>query len=230
MDVLQKLSGHIRRKGLRATLGKIRKLYIFSHQQLLWMERDLVSPVPPHKLRPYEGLRKVDITPQNAGAFAQHFGDRVKTMAELAAEGHTGHMYLDADGHAVSFIWGSIRDYHDRHYYGCVFKVLPGEFFEFGGEMIRAYFGSSLSVDVQVALWEAMAAQGCNKVVDVCETHNIPALKLHIRMGYHEQGRVTHVYCLFGRWKFFRETRYEGSRLDPLRKPGRPTVSAAAGA
>ena len=60
--------------------------------------------------------------------------------------------------------------------------------------------------------------------------HNIPALKLHIRMGYHEQGRVTHVYCLFGRWKFFRETRYEGSRLDPLRKPGRPTVSAAAGA
>jgi len=83
-------------------------------------------------------------------------------------------------------------------------------------------------VDVQVALWEAMAAQGCNKVVDVCETHNIPALKLHIRMGYHEQGRVTHVYGLFGRWRFFRETRYTGSRLDPLRKPGRPVVSAAA--
>lgn len=230
MSVIEKLQERIRQKGLGRTFSTLWKRYVFFHWELLWMERDLVSPVPPHKLRPYEGLRKVDITPQNAGAFAKHFGDRVKTMAELAAEGHTGHMYLDADGHAVSFIWGSIRDYHDRHYYGCVFKVLPGEFFEFGGEMIRAYFGSSLSVDVQVALWEAMAAQGCNKVVDVCETHNIPALKLHIRMGYHEQGRVTHVYCLFGRWKFFRETRYEGSRLDPLRKPGRPTVSAAAGA
>lgn len=83
-------------------------------------------------------------------------------------------------------------------------------------------------MDVQVALWEAMAAQGCDKVVDVCETHNIPALKLHIRMSYHEQGRVTHVYGLFGRWRFYRESRYQGSRLDPLRKPGRPVVSAAA--
>lgn len=83
-------------------------------------------------------------------------------------------------------------------------------------------------MDVQVALWEAMAAQGCVKVVDVCETHNIPALKLHIRMGYHEQGRVTHVYGLFGRWRFYRESRYGGSRLAPQRKPGRPVVSAAA--
>ena len=200
MSIITKVQDRIRQKGLGRTVGTLWKRYVFFHWELLWMERDLVSPVPPHKLRPYEGLRKVDITPENAVAFSKHFGDRVGTMAELAAEGHTGHMYLDADGHAVGFIWGSIR----------------------------AYFGSRLSVDVQVALWQAMAAQGCTKVVDVCETHNIPALKLHIRMGYQEQGRVTHVYCLFGRWKFFRETRYEGSRLDPLRKPGRPVVSAAA--
>jgi len=83
-------------------------------------------------------------------------------------------------------------------------------------------------MDVQVALWEAMAAQGCVKVVDVCETRNIPALKLHIRTGYHEQGRVTHVYGLFGRWRFYRESRYDCSRLEPLRKPGRPVVIAAA--
>ncbi|PMZ61464.1 N-acetyltransferase, partial [Pseudomonas sp. GW247-3R2A] len=100
-------------------------------------------------------------------------------------------------------------------------------FFEFGGEMARPYFGTSLSVDAQVDLWAAMAAQGCNKVVDVCETHNIPALKLHIRMGYHEQGRVTHVYGLFGLWRFYRETHYSGSRLDALRKPAREPATAA---
>ncbi|MNN24020.1 hypothetical protein D3C81_1374340 [compost metagenome] len=183
--------------------------------------------MPPHKLRPYPPVRQVTITPENASAFAKNFGDRVGTMAELAAEGHTGHMYLDEEGHAIGFIWASTRDYFDRHYYGCMFPVKEGEFFEFGGEMTRAYFGTRLSVDVQVALWETMALQGCNKVVDVCETHNIPALKLHIRMGYQEQGRVTHVYGLFGRWRFFRETRYSGSRLDPLRKPGRPVVTAA---
>ena len=52
MNVLQKLCDHIKHKGLRATLAKVWKHYVFSHQELLWMERDLVSPVPPHKLRP----------------------------------------------------------------------------------------------------------------------------------------------------------------------------------
>jgi hypothetical protein len=188
MSLIDKLRERIKQKGLSRTFSTLWKRYVFFHWELLWMERDLVSPVPPHKLRPYSGVRQVTITPENAVAFTKHFGDRVQTMAELAAEGHTGHMYLDEQGDAIGFIWGSTRDYHDRHYYGCWFPVKPGEFFEFGGEMIRAYFGSSLSVDVQ----------------------------------------VTHVYGLFGRWRFFRETRYSGSRLDPLRKPGRPVVTAAA--
>ncbi|VVO07773.1 GNAT family N-acetyltransferase [Pseudomonas fluorescens] len=227
MSALQKLRERIKQKGLRRTLNTMWERYVFFHWELLWMERDLVTPVAPYKLRPYSGLRLVDIDTQNADAFAKYFGDRVETMRELAAEGHTGHMYLDEQGDAIGFIWGSKRNYHDRHYYGCWFPVNEGEFFEFGGEMTRPYFGTALSVDAQFAIWKAMQAQGCNKVVDVCETHNIPALKLHIRMGYQEQGRVTHVYGLFGRWRFFRETRYTGSRLEPLRAPGRPTITAS---
>ncbi|MGL6247127.1 N-acetyltransferase [Pseudomonas sp.] len=227
MSVLQKLSRHIKQKGLRATLKKIWKHYVFSHEELLWMERDLVTPVPPHKLRPYPPLRLETITEQNAVAFTRHFGDRVETMAELAREGHTGHMYLDDNGDTVAFIWGSARNYHDRHYYGCWFPVKEGEFFEFGGEQIRAYWGTLLSLDFQLNLWKAMQAKGCNKVVDVCEFHNIPALKLHIRMGYQEQGRIMNVYELFGRWRFYRETHYSGSRLDALRKPARESAPAA---
>lgn len=228
MSALQKLSDRIKQRGLRRTFKTLCERYLFFHWELLWMERDLVSPVSPHRLKPYPPVRLVNIDTQNADAFAKHFGDRVETMRELAAEGYTGHMYLDDQDDAIGFIWGSKRDYHDRHYYGCWFPVKPGEFFEFGGEMTRPFFGTSLSVDAQIKLWEAMQAQGCNRVVDVCETHNIPALKLHIRMGYHEQGRVTHVYGLFGRWRLFRESHYTGSRLEPLRKPGRPTVTAPA--
>ncbi|UZE09737.1 N-acetyltransferase [Pseudomonas sp. B21-053] len=228
MSILKKLSDHIKQKGLRATLQKIWKHYVFSHQELIWMERDLVTPIPPHKLRPYKPLRLETITAQNAVAFGKHFGDRIGTMAELANEGHTGHMYLNEDGDAVAFIWGSKGNYYDRHYYGCWFPVKPGEFFEFGGEQIRAYWGTTLSVDFQLNLWKAMADQGCNKVVDVCEFHNIPALKLHIRMGYKEQGRIMNVYELFGRWRFYRETRYSDSRLEALRKPAPSTVAAEA--
>ncbi|MDD0977647.1 GNAT family N-acetyltransferase [Pseudomonas fontis] len=228
MRALQKLSQRIKQKGLRRTFKTFCERYVFFHWELLWMERDLVSAVPAHNLKAHDPVRLVKITEGNAGAFTRHFGDRVKTMRELAREGHTGHMYLDEAGDAVAFIWGSTRDYHDQHYYGCTFPVKAGEFFEFGGEMIPAFFGSSLSVDAQVDLWNAMQAQGCDKVVDVVETHNVPALKLHLRMGYHEQGRVVHVYGLFGRWKFFRESHYEGSRLMPLCKPRQVTPAVAA--
>ncbi|MNP07966.1 hypothetical protein D3C76_1000170 [compost metagenome] len=191
------------------------------------MERDLVSPVPPHKLKPYPPLRLETITAQNTVAFTRHFGERVETMTELAREGHTGHMYLDEKGDAVALIWGSAGDYHDYHYYGCWFPVKEGEFFQFAAEQIQAYRGTLLSLDFQLNLWQAMQTQGCNKVVDVCETHNIPAIKMHIRMGYNEQGRILNVYKLFGRWRFYRETRYTGSRLDALRKPEHPPVTAS---
>ncbi|MGY2259175.1 N-acetyltransferase [Pseudomonas sp. SDO55104_S430] len=226
MGAMHKLSQHVKHNGLRPTLKKVWKHYIFSHQELLWMERDLVTPVPAHKLRSYPPLQVVSITPGNAKAFARHFGDRVQTMAELAREGHTGQMHLDENGDAVAFIWGAGRDYHDRHYYGCWFPVKDGEFFEFGGELSRGYWGTSLSMDLQTELWKAMLEQGFNKVVDVCEWHNVPALKLHIRTGYEEQGRITNVYQLFGRWRFYRETRYTGSRLDTLRKPERSSAQA----
>ncbi|HKS14221.1 MAG TPA: N-acetyltransferase [Pseudomonas sp.] len=226
MSVLGKIQDRIKRKGLRDTLRAGFRRFVFYHWELLWLERDLVTPVEPNRLRPYPALRTVKITVNNVQAFARHFGDRVETMRELAAEGYTGVMFLDDAGDVVAFIWGSTRHYHDRHYYGCWFPVGPGEFFEFAGEVARRYWGTQLAVDMQLALWKLMAAQGCVKVVDVCENHNIPALKLHVRTGYKEQGRIMNVYCLFGRWKFFRETRYSGSRLEALRKT-EPKASTA---
>ena len=59
------------------------------------------------------------ITPDNASAFARYFGDRVGTMAELAKEGHTGHMYVDEQRRCRGLYLGQPRDYFDRHYYGC---------------------------------------------------------------------------------------------------------------
>lgn len=227
MRALSEIHDRIKRKGLRRTFVTLWQRYVFFHWELLWMERDLTTPVGPHNLKDHPPVRLAQITEANADAFARHFGDRVETMRELAREGHTGHMYLDEAGDAVAFIWASTRDYHDRHYYGCTFPVAPGDFFEFGGEMIPAFFGSRLSVDAQVNLWNALLAKGCTRVVDVVETHNVPALKLHLRMGYHEQGRVVHVYGLFGRWKLFRHDEYSGSRLKPLCTPRSAPVPKA---
>lgn len=227
MSAIDKIRERIKQKGLLHTLQSLWKRYVYFHRELLWLGRDLVTPVAPQNLRPYSGLRLVNITPENATAFTKYYGNRVKAMAEIAAEGHTGHMYVNEEGDAIGFIWASARDYFDRHYYGCWFRINPGEFFEFGGEMIPLYFGTSLSMDAQFKLWDAMRAKGCNKIVDVCDTRNIQAMKMHIRMDYQEQGRITHIYDLFGRWRFFRETYYTGSRLTALRKPEQQPVTAA---
>lgn len=49
MSVIEKLQERIRQKGLGRTFSTLWKRYVFFHWELLWMERDLVSPVPPHK-------------------------------------------------------------------------------------------------------------------------------------------------------------------------------------
>jgi RimJ/RimL family protein N-acetyltransferase len=226
MSFLEKVRDRIKRKGLRSTLKAGFKRFVFYHLELLWLERDLITPIETNALKPAPVVRVEKITVNNVKAFTRHFPTKVQTMRELAAEGYTGVMLLDNAGDVVAFIWGSTRHYHDHHYYGCWFPVGAGEFFEFAGEVARRYWGTTLSIDMQLELWKLMRPQGCVKVVDVCENDNIPALKMHLRTGYKEQGRIMNVYCLFGRWKFFRETRYSGSRLEALRKP-EPQASTA---
>ncbi|WP_064107001.1 GNAT family N-acetyltransferase [Pseudomonas fluorescens] len=228
MNALQKLRDRIQKKGLRAVLKQLLRRYVFFHSRLVWLEHDVMAPLPPHNLKPYPPTRSEFITVNNADAFARYFGDRVETMRELAAEGYTGLMYLDDQGDTVGFAWASTRDYFDRHFYRCNFPINPGEYFQFGGEMTRAYWGSRMSADLQEELWKIMAAKGSKKMVDVCDIQNIPAIKMHLRMDFQERGKITHVYCLFGRWRFFRDTFYNGSALDAFRKPARPVASTAA--
>ena len=93
MNVLQKLRDRIQKKGLRAVLKQLLRRYLFSHSELVWLEHDVRTPLPPHNLKPYPPMRLEFITTSNADAFARHFGDRVETMRELAAEGYTCLLY-----------------------------------------------------------------------------------------------------------------------------------------
>ena len=85
MKSLQKLRDRIQKKGLRAVLKQLFRRYAYFHSRLVWLEHDVRTPLPPHNLKPYPPMRLEFITVSNADAFARHFGDRVKTMRELAA-------------------------------------------------------------------------------------------------------------------------------------------------
>jgi len=216
MRLFTTLLQRLRQKGLRRALRPLWRRYVFQHWQLVWLDRDPLAAVPRQRARPCPPVRLVDITAHNTDAFARYFPEQLQAMHDLALQGHTGHMYLDPAGDAVAMVWASTRDYHDQHYYGCNFPVQPGEYFQFAGEVERAYFGTGLSTRVQTDLWAAMVAKGCTRIVVVVALDNVQAVKMHLHLNYHEQGRITHAYKLFGRWHFSRVSHYSGSRLAHL--------------
>lgn len=227
MRLLSTFLQRLRQKGLRRALRPLWQRHVFMHWQLVWLYRDPLAPVPRQRTRPCPPLELVDITVHNTDAFARHFPEQLQTMHTLAEQGHTGHMYLDGAGDAVAMVWGSMRDYHDEHYYGCSFPVQAGEYFQFAGEVSRPYHGTGLSTRVQTDLWAAMLAKGCTRVVNVVALDNLPAVKMHLQLDYHEMGRITHVYKLLGRWRFSRVSQYNGSCLEHLRskrKAASPSV------
>ena len=71
MSAIDKLHERIKQKGLLHTLQTLWKRYVFFHRELLWLGRDLVTPVAPHKLRPYTGLRLVHHHPGKRHGFHQ---------------------------------------------------------------------------------------------------------------------------------------------------------------
>lgn len=229
MSFIEKIRQRIRHKGLHRALRPLWQRHVYCHWQLVWLQRDPRAAVPRRPARPCPPLHCVEITPLNTHAFTRYFPHQVQAMTDLARQGHTGLMYLDAAGDAVAMIWGSTREYHDQHYYGCRFPVQPGDCFQFAGEADRAYYGTGLSTRAQVDLWAAMQAKGCTRIVNVVALDNVQAVKMHLHMAYQEQGRITHVYKLFGRWRFTRVQHYTGARLPHLQpRARRPMPSKTA--
>ncbi|WP_278929918.1 N-acetyltransferase [Pseudomonas qingdaonensis] len=222
MQLIEIAHQRIRQKGLLRALRPLWRRYIFSHWQLVWLQRSPLAPVAAQRRRTCPPVHLVAITPHNTEAFSRYFPGQVQAMTDLAEQGHTGHMYVDSHGNAVAMVWASTRDYHDRHYYGCTFPVQPGEYFQFAGEVDRAYFGTGLSTLAQLDLWSAMLAKGCTRIVNVVALDNVQAVKMHLQLDYQEQGRITHAYRVFGCWRFSRTTHYSGKRLAHLAPRARP--------
>src|SRR5689334_4204827 len=53
MSAIDKIRERIKQKGLLHTLQSLWKRYVYFHRELLWLGRDLVTPVAPQNLRPY---------------------------------------------------------------------------------------------------------------------------------------------------------------------------------
>jgi len=216
MMQLPSLFDKIRRKGL---LGSLRLLWarcVYRHDELIWMERALDLPAP-HFPR-QSPWRKITITETLLPAFDRHFARYKPGLVSLIRSGSVGEAYLDDNGHVIGMAWFRRNDYYDDQTYHCWLRLPPGRIYQFAGEVAQPYRGTVMAVLLQREPWKKFLAEGFSHTRSVVNISNQPALKMHVKLGFYEIGESIHVYCLFNCLNFHRYSRYEGRRLQHLRK------------
>jgi ribosomal protein S18 acetylase RimI-like enzyme len=207
----------LRRKGL---VGSVRFLFehgVFAHRQLLWFDRELsghLLTVPRRHAWQY-----VDIQPDLLPAFHSHFPHKQAVIRDLLAQPDLhGYAALNPRGEVCAYLWISPRDYHDTHYYQGWFAVNPGDAYLFALEIASEHRGSALFFGGQDLVWQLLQQRGYHRALAVVDVRNQLMLSLIERLGFCADGRIVHVYTLFGWLRFSRQTRASGACRTALRR------------
>ncbi|AHL77387.1 hypothetical protein CH92_20805 [Stutzerimonas stutzeri] len=210
------LLGKIRRKGLIGSARLLWARYVYRHDELIWMERALDLPAPRYPRQ--SSWRKERITEALLPAFDRYFAAYTSGLLSLIRSDSLGEAYLDADGQVIGMAWFSRSDYYDDQTYHCWLRLPPGRIYQFAGEVAQPYRGTGMAVLLQRDPWQAFLAEGFSHTRAVVNMNNQPALKMHVKLGFEEVGESIHTYCLFNCLNFHRYARYDGKRLQHIRK------------
>lgn len=216
MNGLIRLFEKIRRKGLSGSLRVFCERYFYYHWQLVTVERPLDMPVRTY-LSPNRWPRvpvSLDLLP----AFEKYFSKQLPAIRELIDKGCRGNVHLDDAGNVMLMIWVNEGDYYDDQLYRCWIRVPENCIYQFAGECAEPFRGSGIAALAQKLTWDDYRARGFKNTRAVVNLRNIPALKIHVRLGFEEVGESIHVYCLFRCLHFHRREFYKQPRLLHLRK------------
>ncbi len=216
MTEMHSLLDKIKRKGL---LGSARLLWarcVYRHDELIWMERALDLPAP--RFPRQSPWRKERITDALLPAFDRYFSLYKPGLPALIRSGSLGEAFLDADGQVIGMAWFRRSDYYDDQTYHCWLRLPPGRIYQFAGEVAPPYRGSGMAVLLQRDPWKAFLEEGFSHTRAVVNMNNMPALQMHVKLGFEEVGESIHLYRLFNCLNFHRFRRYDGKRLENLRK------------
>jgi RimJ/RimL family protein N-acetyltransferase len=218
------LLGKIRRKGWRGTLRVLCERFIYRHQELLTVERSLEAPLS-KRLKAYR-WEHVRINEETLPKLKKHFAHYLPAVRKLLAqEGVRGDAFADESGDAIGMVWMTNRDYYEPLYHRWI-RLPPGHMYQFAGEVAEPYRNTGIPLRYLRALCEQGQHElGCHVVRALADVRNLPAITMHMHMGFRETGEATHVYTLFGVLRFMRIRAYREPRFPSLRKPDRNRIS-----
>ncbi|MDR0735654.1 MAG: hypothetical protein LBF51_02275 [Zoogloeaceae bacterium] len=224
MRPLAELLGKIRRKGWRGTLRVLCQRFIYRCQELLTVERSLEAPLS-KRLKAYR-WEHVRIDEETLPKLEKHFAHYLPAARKLLAkEGVRGDAFADENGDAIGMVWMTNRDYYEPLYRRWI-RLPPGHMYQFAGEVAEPYRNTGVPLRYLRALCEQGHHElGCHVVRSLMDTRNLPALAMHMHMGFRETGEATHVYTLFGFLHFTHICAYREPRFSSLRKPDRNRIS-----
>ncbi|MDR1888044.1 MAG: hypothetical protein LBQ81_01440 [Zoogloeaceae bacterium] len=218
MSSIAGLFGKIRRKGWRGTLRILCERFIYRRWELVMLERPL-DIAPPMRLSA-QRWRHTRISPETLPKLEKYFSRYLPAVRELLARGLRGDMFLNDEGDAIGMMWVSFQDYYDNHLYHCWVRLPPGCMYQFAGEIAPPWRGVGLPLLGMCIACEEFPQLGYHAVRSLVDTSNLPALTLHIRLGFREIGEVTHAYRLLRFLHFSRTRPYHEPRFLHLRKKG----------
>ncbi|MDR2625388.1 MAG: hypothetical protein LBC37_03570 [Zoogloeaceae bacterium] len=224
MKSLLELPAKIRRKGWRGTLRVLCERFLYRHQELLTVERSLEAPLSKRlKVYRWQHVHLHEETLPKLEKYFAHYLPAVRKL--LAQEGVRGEAFADENGDVIGMVWMTNRDYYEPLYHRWI-RLPPGHMYQFAGEVAEPYRNTGMPLRYLRGLCEQGYHElGCHVARSLVDARNLPAVLLHMHMGFRETGEATHVYTLFRFLHFTRICAYREPRFASWQKPERNRIS-----
>jgi len=200
----------IKSKGLAKSFSIFINAYVFSHWKMYLLER----PLELKSIEVQDDLNPVSVTYSNLHIFEKNFKSYIPSIKKLLKNNTISQVYTDENNDAIAMFWiHEGGDYYDKLLYKCKIPIPKDSIYQFAGEVAKDKRGGRLTVLTQQKAWNDYYKKGFKTARALVNSVNSPALRMHIKLGFTETGKLIHIYRFFSIYTYVKYENYSGSKL-----------------
>lgn len=198
------MSLSVSKSNATASSKKFLKDHVFDIDHILLFGKALDTPTMHRKTNPKGAAFYVAKTKAEVAPLVRAFPERAKYFSDYISQGITS-FFVTKDDVVVAYLFGTTKDFYDRHLWKNTVHVKEGQFFHFAGYVVPANRGSMIALFTLQQMHGFLAQQGISEVITTISARNEPSWRLCLKVGYDQRDQAWDVYkCLGFRWS--RET------------------------
>ena len=209
MNISKKIT-KIKEKGLIKLIKQLFSRYIYSHWKVYILER----PLELKSIEITTTQQPIQVTEYNLHVFEKYFKHYIPSIKKWLKDGSRPDAYIDDNGDVYMMHWiNEGGDYYDSSYYKFTIPVPKDSIYQFAGDLSKERRATSLLIQSLQRIWDEYCAQGYKTSRTLVSENNSMSIKVHLRLGYQEVGKLIHVYRFFYFISFHKFEYYSGSKL-----------------